>query len=237
MNLNRTFVITLLLIFAVCSAYSQRHGKNYPLFEFKEFHGGTMLGVTSTTYSYQLNTANFSKDSIQHIALNRMPGLSIHIPIVEWNPNPTFNLVTSLSISFHETEFVYQYISQNKLKTKSTRTQPTLLNFPLFIKLSTKRLTNFAAYSIGGFSYSYDLASQNKVDQSLGDPIVKLKKNDFAFHVGGGFEFYQPYFRLGLELKLSHGINNLLIQDDTFFSSPLTSLKSKIWWFSITFEG
>ena len=123
------------------------------------------------------------------------------------------------------------------MKTKSTRTQPTLINFPLLIKLSTKRLTNFSAYALSGFSYSIDLASQKDVDQTLSEPIIKLKQHDYAYHVGGGFDFYMPYFKFGIDIKLTNGINNLLIQDNTFFSKPLSSLKSHIWWFSITFEG
>ena len=81
------------------------------------------------------------------------------------------------------------------------------------------------------------MASQEDVDQSISDPIVKLKKHDFAYHVGGGFDFFLPYFKFGIEIKLTNGIKNLLIQDDTFYSSPLESLKSQTWWFSITFEG
>ena len=82
-----------------------------------------------------------------------------------------------------------------------------------------------------------DLASQEDVQQSTTEPIVKLKKHDFAYHVGGGFDFYLPYFKFGIEIKLTNGMKNLLIQDDTFFAAPLESLKSQTWWFSITFEG
>ena len=231
------FSFLLHLIFTFHDASAQRQGKNLPQFDFKKFYGGTMLGTTSTTYAYEINAANLGTDSIQQITLNSGPGISIQIPVFTWNPHPVINLRFAPSISFHETQFLYTYYSKGKLKTKSTRTQPTPLNFPLLLKLNTKRLNNFGAYAISGFSYSYDLAGQENVDQSLGDPIVKLKRHDFAYHVGGGFEFYLPYFRFAVELKLTNGINNLLIQDNTFFSSPLSSLRSKIWWFSITFEG
>ena len=101
----------------------------------------------------------------------------------------------------------------------------------------TKRINNFAAYGIGGFQYSLDLASQKDVDQSLGESIVKIKQHDWQYQVGGGFDFWLPYFKFGLELKISNGIKNVTIQDDSFFMSPLASLKSKVWWFSLTFEG
>jgi hypothetical protein len=230
-------ILTTLLATLPGYALAQRGGRNLYDFEYRNFHFGTMLGTNTTTYSYTLNPANIEGDSIKQIAINRMPGFAIHIPVVSWNPHSTVNIRTVPSISFHETEFSYTYLSKGKLKTKATRTQPTLLNFPILLKLNTKRINNFSAYAISGFSYSIDLASQEDVDQGLAEQILKLKKHDFAYHVGGGFDFYMPYFKFGMEIKLSNGLTNLLIQDDTFFSSPLSSLKSHTWWFSITFEG
>lgn len=206
-------------------------------FEHRKFFFGTMLGINTTTYNYQLNTDKISTDSIKRISINSQPGFAIHLPVFSYNPIPVLGFRTVPSISFHETEFVYTYVQKDKLKTKSTRTQPTLINLPLLVKLSTKRLNNFSAYAISGFSYSIDLASQKDVDQTLSEPIIKLKQHDYAYHVGGGFDFYMPYFKFGVDIKLTNGINNLLIQDNTFFAKPLSSLKSHIWWFSITFEG
>lgn len=196
-----------------------------------------MLGTTSTTYKYEINDAGLLHDSIQHIAFNRMPGLAIHVPVVSWNPHAVFNIRFVPSISFHETEVKYHYLKRGQLKEKITRTQPTVLNFPILLKLNTKRLNNFSAYAISGFSYSLDLASQEDVLQNSEDPILKLKRHDFAYQVGGGFDFYLAYFKFGIDIKLSNGITNLLIQDQSFFSNPLSSLKSQIWWFSLTFEG
>lgn len=231
------FILLLLVTFIATNASAQRFGKNYPNFEHKKFHFGTALGGTSTTYNYELKT-NFGEfDSVYQVSINSGPGFAIHLPLISWNIHSTFHLRTIPSLTFHDTEFLYSYWKKGERRTKSTRTQPTLLNFPLLLKLNTKRINNFSAYALGGFAYSYDLASQDDVDQTLSEPIIKLKRHDFAYHVGGGFDFFLPYFKFGIEIKLSNGIKNLLIQDDTFFSSPLQSLKSQIWWFSITFEG
>jgi hypothetical protein len=55
--------------------------------------------------------------------------------------------------------------------------------------------------------------------------------------VGGGLDFFLPYFKFGCELKLSHGIPNVLIQDNSMYSSPIDQLRTKTWLFSLTFEG
>ena len=237
MQVRVKWILIVLACFFMEGVYAQRFGKNYPNFEHKKFHFGTALGGTSTHYRYQLKT-NFGEfDSVFQVSINAGPGFAIHLPLVSWNIHSTFHLRTIPSLTFHDTEFSYSYWKKGEREVRTTRTQPTLLNFPLLLKANTKRLNNFSAYALGGFAYSYDLASQEDVDQALSDPIVKLKKHDFAYHVGGGFDFFLPYFKFGIEIKLSNGVKNLLIQDDTFFSSPLESLKSQIWWFSITFEG
>ncbi len=232
----RLIWVVLLLLFSQ-GLSAQRYGKNYPGFEHKKFHFGTALGGTSTSYRYVLKTNFTSFDSVYQISVNSGPGFAIHLPLISWNVHSTFHIRTIPSLTFHDTEFLYSYWRGGERKTRTTRTQPTLLNFPLLFKANTKRINNFSAYAITGISYSYDLASQEDVDQSISDPIVKLKKHDFAYHVGGGFDFFLPYFKFGIEIKLTNGIKNLLIQDDTFYSAPLESLKSQTWWFSITFEG
>jgi len=82
------------------------------------------------------------------------------------------------------------------------------------------------------------MASQKDVNQALDDEVViKLQRNDYSAEVGGGFDFFLPYFKFGIELKTALGIPNLLIDDDTRFSRPIESLRSKTWVLTFTFEG
>ena len=50
---------------------------------------------------------------------------------------------------------------------------------------------------------------------------------DYGVEAGGGVDMFLPYFKFGVELKASWGIPNLLIDDDTRFSTPIESLRSK----------
>ena len=177
-------------------------------------------------------------DSITNINIRKQPGFNLGM-IGSWDIHETVHLRFIPSISFQERLFTYTYYNPKKkeLQSEENRLESVYLDFPLMLKLRTKRINNFAAFAIGGGQYSLDLASQKDVDQNLGDPIVKIQQHDFSYQVGGGFDFWLPYFKLGLELKLSNGIKNVTIQDNSFFMDPLSSLKSKVWWFSITFEG
>jgi hypothetical protein len=82
------------------------------------------------------------------------------------------------------------------------------------------------------------MASQKDVNNEIDEEVVlKLNKYDYSAEVGAGCDMFLPYFKFGLELKFAVGIPNLLIDDNTRFSSPLQSLRSKCWVFTLTFEG
>jgi Outer membrane protein beta-barrel domain len=218
--------------------FGQRYGRNYPSFDRKKLHFGFALGINTSDFRYSLNPDSSFTDSITNIIVKKQPGFNLGI-IGSWDIHETVHIRFIPSLSFQERLFTYSYWDKSKqsVLTRENRLESTYLDFPLMLKLRTKRINNFAAYALGGFQYSLDLASQKDVDQALGEPIVKIQQHDWQYQVGGGFDFFLPYFKFGLELKLSNGIKNVVIQDNSFFMDPLSSLKTKVWWFSLTFEG
>jgi hypothetical protein len=116
--------------------------------------------------------------------------------------------------------------------------ESTWLEFPVLLKMRSDRINNFAVYVITGGKFSIDMASQKDVNNEIDDEIViKLNKYDYSAEVGGGCDMFLPYFKFGMELKFAVGFPNLLIDDGTRFSSPIESLRSKNWIFTLTFEG
>jgi len=97
---------------------------------------------------------------------------------------------------------------------------------------------DFAAYVLAGAKYSIDLASQKDVNNtSTQDAVVKLRKDDYGLDVGTGVEFFMPYFKLGLELKFSYGFKDLIVHDQYIYSTSIEKLNTKMFLFSVTFEG
>jgi len=54
--------------------------------------------------------------------------------------------------------------------------------------------------------------------------------------VGIGFDFYTTYFKFGTELKMSYGLNDLLIQENNIYTDVIDKITSKISQVSFTFE-
>jgi len=231
---GRIAISILFVVFCHRSLYGQEG--NYPTFDRKKWHFGFALGVNTSEFSYRLKVNSVNEDSIVNISIRKQPGFNLGI-IGSFNPHPVFRIRFVPSLSFQERLFEYNYIRNGEVTLRQNRLESTNLDFPLLIQFRTKRIVNFAAYGITGAQYSLDLASQENADQISTDPIAKVRQHDFAYQVGGGFDFWLPYFKFGIELKFSKGLRNVAILDDSFYMGPLESLKSQVWWFSLTFEG
>ena len=211
-------------------------GSKYVQFDRKKFHFGFALGVNTADFNYAINLDSTNTDSIYNISINKQPGFNLGI-VSSWNINENIHFRFVPSLSFQEREFVYSYKAYGKAVSRVSRLESTTLDFPIMLKLRTKRINNWAAFFLTGMQYSLDLASQSKTAIDLNNPISKMKQHDFSYQFGGGFDFFQEYFKLGLELKVSNGLRDVNIHDNTFYTKPLTYMNTKVWWFSITFEG
>lgn len=233
MNIKSLYILFFLLLTHWGQAQS---GTNYPTFDRKKFHFGFALSINTADfhYNYQLDSTN--TDSIVNINIKKQGGFNLGI-VSSWDVNQNIHFRFIPSISFQERLFTYQYLEDGELESRDTRLESTTLDFPIIFKLRTKRINNFAAYGLTGAQYSLDLASQADTKIEASNPTMKMQKHDFSYQVGGGFDFFLEYFKFGIELKLNNGIKNVLIQDHTFYNNPLTSLKTKVWVLSLTFEG
>jgi len=230
--------LSILIIFSLfikLTAFSQV-GNKYVQFDRKKFHFGFALGVNSADFNYAINLGSTNTDSVINISVNSQPGFNLGI-VSSWNINENIHVRFIPSLSFQEREFEYNYMLKGVVTKRVSRLESTTLDFPIILKLRTKRINNWAAFFLTGMQYSLDLASQSGTAIDLNNPISKMKQHDFSYQFGGGFDFFQEYFKLGLELKISNGIRDVNIRDNTFYTKPLTYLNSKVWWFSITFEG
>jgi hypothetical protein len=238
--------LILILLFASLALYSTAQvGKNYPTFDHKKFHFGFALGVNTADFNYKYKLDSTNIDSIVSIDVKKQAGFNLGI-VSSWDINPLIHLRFVPSLSFQERVFTYTYKNPDYYKDVETnekyinrvsRLGSTTLDFPLMLKLRTKRINNFAAYFLTGMQYSIDLATQAKVKPNASDPIMKMKQYDYSYQFGGGFDFFLEYFKFAIELKISNGLRDVNIYDGTFFNGPITDLRTKVWWFSITFEG
>ena len=95
---------------------------------------------------------------------------------------------------------------------------------------------NFRFSVVGGFQYSFDMASRSKKRNPTNAVVLKLKSSDFDTQVGVGVDFYLESFKLSLEGKMSYGLINILKPEDNNLSNSVERLSTKTFHFSILFE-
>jgi hypothetical protein len=236
--LKKVITYSLVLLFAFCSLLSkaQEERGNLPHYYQETLHFGFTIGVNRTNFIIH-PAPHFERfDTLKWV--RSAPKLGFNLGIVsELRLHQYLTLRFVPNLSFAERNLQYYFQGHDTIvRTKTI--ESTFLNFPLDLKLRSKRLKNFGAYVLAGGGYSLDLASKRKVQNSSGtDAIVKLKRDDFSYEFGAGGEFYLEYFKFAIEGKLSIGTTNLLIKDNTIFSDSIDKLNSKIFLISITFEG
>jgi hypothetical protein len=255
-KLGFSFIIGILLVSS--SSHAQgNHVENLVQRDFNPYHFGFILSVNQMNFSLKVNESAIGKvtinpdvyefanaDSVKFQSINNEPVVGFTVGIVtNLRIAPLLDLRFIPSLSFGERKLNYSFISYKDLDDpinqpvsiqKSIRS--THIDLPLYIKYKSKRAHNIRAYVLGGVKYTYDLAANSKKNEEANADLLLLNRHDWLVEAGGGFDFYFPYFKFGVELKMSYGFNDLLISENNIYTDGITSLNSKLFQISFTFE-
>lgn len=233
-------ILTFLLLILTISMFGQEKTTlNLPKFEHRFMHFGFLIGINSADFRLTRYPPTFNSDSLLILEPQSTTGFNLGI-ISEMHLGEYFGLRFTPNLAFSQRKLIYTFTTFEGDKTYTKDIESTLINFPLNLKIKSARLNNFSAYIIGGASYSLDLASNASAQNNstnLNDIFVKLGKHDFMGEIGFGTDFYLEYFKFGLELKMSYGLNDIHVREPNAFSDPIDKLKSKMFLLSFTFEG
>ena len=233
-------LFTIILFIGVGKVNGQFLPKNLPNYDHKHWHFGFSLGI---------NTMNFNIHPVDHLEYDST------VLIIEPTLSQGFNIgivankkiYKYLDLRFVPTLSFGQRNLQYTIKTSPTKeehfvktVESTFLDFPFTLKYKSKRfdknLNNVRTYILGGARYSLDLASQKKKKGTSDEIVIKLNPHDFMLTTGVGFDFYLPYFKLGIELQMAYGLVNVLNKEETIFTTNVQKLSSKMAWITLTFE-
>jgi hypothetical protein len=230
------YTFLFFFLFSSMIFQGQEERGNLPKYYKEHLCFGFTIGVNRTNFIIH-PASHFERfDSLKWVRSSPKLGFNLGIVSeIRLHEYITLRFVPNLSFAERNLQF---YFEGHDTIVRTKTIESTFLNFPLDLKLRSKRIKNFGAYILGGGGYSLDLASKRKVQNSTGtDAIVKLKRDDFSYEFGAGAEFYLEYFKFAIEGKMSIGTTNLLVKDNTIFSNSIDKLNSKIFLISITFEG
>lgn len=241
---NKFFTL-LFLLGTVSIALAQISGakkpryvnENLPNFDYRPYHFGFTLSSNSSNFIVRYNEMNLNTDSLQFVENSSLPGFAIGI-VSTYKLNKNIRLRFVPTLSFQDRKFIYHFTDNGAEKTFEKIVESTFVEFPIYVKLRTNRVGNAAGYLIGGAKAMIDMSSK-KDQESLNDNdlVVKVQKYQFHAEFGGGFDFFLPYFKFGIEFKFGYGLQDVFIPEDHKFSAPFQSLVPRAYTLTLTFEG
>lgn len=254
---RRITYIILSVAFALPGFYtvSGQNNKvlNLPKYENARYHFGFTIGLNQMNFTvkpaadlhtrvYQAyQTPELNLDSSMLLAVSSDPSLGFHIGIIgDMRLGRYFSMRFVPALSFGERYLNYSIKGFDDGDITRIDIRKSIasgfVDFPVLVKYKSKRLNNMLAYLMAGAQYSLDLASgANKKDENQ-EVHIKLQKHDVYIVVGVGFDFFNPWFKLGTEIKMSYGLFDMLKKEDTLYSQGIDRLNSKIFQVCFTFE-
>jgi hypothetical protein len=253
-SLKRIALILIVCFFStlVFSQESDGYGVNLPKFYKQKIHFGFTIAGNQTDFRINPVPNSMFPDTVIGTSRYRVKtvysipakGFAIGL-VVDKRVSEYVRLRFTPNISFgtRKIEYTLATPDRDSLKIFQKTVESVFLIFPVEIKIQSKRQSNFSAYVIGGGGYSLDLSARKKAGTaSTGGPNqlddnVKVNRDDFFYSAGAGTDFYLQYFKLGFELKLLIGNNNLIKKENSIFTNSIDKVRSRMVVFSITFEG
>ena len=261
----KIFAIALILSAMIVPAQAQRRTIHYLAnYENEPYHFGFLLAYNQMMYTVKTveNYQNlplpadswpngqYSVPNTQNLYVYNMetlqtPGFTVGI-IGSKRLGKYFDLRFIPSLSFSERRMRYDIAIksingeiENKSFSKSIGT--TFVEFPLNIKYRSKRYNNIGAYVFGGVNPKIDLASQkdNKLTNAQGQEFINnlvTKRFDCAAEIGTGFDIYNQWFKMGIEVKMSYGFLDIVKNEAFIYTAPIDKLRNKLFQVSLLFE-
>lgn len=229
------FFIIFLLNNLILSGQKQKP-KNESWYDEKPLHFGFSLGFNTMDFNITPSQKYYVTDSLYPEVSILNPGISIQI-VTDFRPADRLDIRFLPGVSFGQR--VIRYYKNSVLVNDQQRLESSFLEFPLLLKYKGERLNNVRPYVIGGLNFRYDLAGKKEFDDAK--PIyIRIKRPDLYYELGAGLDFYLTYFKLSVELKMSNGFGNVLVQEAApghpEYYNAIEKIKSQIWILAFHFE-
>ena len=210
--------------------------KNESWYDEKLIHFGFSIGFNTMDFNITPDQSYLQVDSLFPEVSILNPGINIQI-VTNLRPAKYFDIRFLPGVSFGQR--VVRYYKNEVIYNDYQRLESSFLEFPLLLKFKGDRLNNVRPYVIGGLNFRYDLAGKKEFDEDK-QVYIRLKRPDLYYELGTGLDFYLPYFKLSVELKMSTGIRNVLVNDPyqghPEYLNAIDKMKSQIWILAFHFE-
>ena len=236
LGLKKAFLPLILALLFANSVIGQSSRGNYNFlgFEQKPYYFGITLGYNSSDFKV-FHSRNFIlNDSIFTAQPLAGPGFNLGI-VSNLKIGQYFDFRFLPTLSFAERNLGFASSRENR-PPYSRKVESVFVELPFHIRYKSAPHNDMRMFVVAGIKYAFDVASDSRARQA--DTQIKIAPTDFSFEYGAGVQLFFPYFIFSPEIKISHGINNVLIfNGDLEESNVIEKVLSSGITFSLHFEG
>lgn len=237
LNKRVLIIIALILLFFPDNIFGQKEKPmNKSWYDEKLIHFGFSIGINTMDFNITPSQEYMEIDSLYPEVTRLNPGINIQI-VTNLHPSRYVDIRFLPGVSFGQRNV--RYYKNQEIYNQYQRIESSFLEFPLLLKYKGDRLNNVRPYIVGGLNYRYDLAGKKEFDEER--PVyIRLKRSDLYYEAGAGLDFYLPYFKLSVEIKMSNGLRDVLVDDKApghpEFRDAIEKVRSQIWVLAFHFE-
>lgn len=210
---------------------------NYQRGDHTWLHFGFSLGMNFMDYRSVLSGANSLRAETGKL------NVGFHVGIIsELRLCDDLGLRFLPGIELAKRTLVYTNVRDTEDNKQYADNEAVYMSLPLMLKYKAKRINNFRPFLTAGGSYKYDFQKHNKIDPDK-SVYFRTRQGDFFLELGGGSDFYLPYFKFGLELRFSLGLTDVLVHEPDpeypgyqDYTHALKRLRARIFTLCFNFE-
>ena len=239
MRYRLSFILSvlILILFQFNLLGQKQKPKNESWYDDKLLHFGFSLGFNAMDFDITPSQQYYKVDSLYPEVSRLNPGINIQI-VTDLRPANHLDIRFLPGVSFGQRNI--RYYKNKVLYNVQQRLESSFLEFPLLLKYKGNRLNNVRPYVITGLNYRYDLAAKKELIPTDSPVYIRIKRPDLYYEMGAGLDFYLTYFKLSVELKMSNGLRNVIVDDAPAdyeqYRNAIEKMKSQIWVLSFHFE-
>jgi hypothetical protein len=227
-------LLVLLSTSDVQAQFNQGSNINYLDFQSKPYYFGITLGYNQSNFRIYHSKNFIRNDSFATVESINGPGFNLGI-VSNLKIGEYFDIRFLPTLSFVERTIRYSPAGDAG-RIISRPIESVLVELPFQVRYKSAPYHDCRLFVIAGIKYSFDVASDSRTRQSAS--LVKIAPTDFQLEYGAGVQFFFPYFIFSPELKISQGLNNILIFNDRLEqSNVIEKVLSRCLTISLHFEG
>lgn len=233
-------IIVIVCFTVICNyeTFAQIKGNfNYLDFANKPYYFGITLGYNTSKFRVAHSKNFILNDSLLTAESTAGPGFNLGM-IANLKVGEYFDFRVLPTLSFAERTLVYQQTRRNVLVSgyRERKVESVFVELPFHVRYKSDPYNDMRFFVIAGVKYSYDVASDSRSRQAT--DLVKISPTDFLIEYGAGVQIFFPYFIFSPEVKMSHGVGNILIFDAKLQQSTvIEKVRSRVLTISLNFEG